>query len=125
MINENEATDTEEDKKTYISDQDDVTQASETECETECETDTNDDDKPVTYYIGNYYDEENDPDYDYIWTDSWDYDVDENFKGELGPSLPRYDRTGFTPDGWIRKYKYRKVLKSSAKPKSLDVLFEL
>ena len=62
MINEDETTDlkeaadTKEDKKTYISDQYDVTQTCT--IETECETDKNDDDKPVTYYVGNYYEEE-------------------------------------------------------------------
>ena len=63
--------------------------------------------------------------YDYIWTDSWDYGADPKYTGELGPNLPykRYP-TSYTPPGWMRLYKYRKVLKPSAKPKSLDVLFE-
>lgn len=57
-----------------------------------------------------------------ILPNSYDYDVDENFTGELGPELP-YKRatTSCTPDGWIRKYKYLKVLKPGATPKHLDL----
>lgn len=87
--------------------------------------DGEEEEQPKKYYIGDYREEENDPDYDYIWTDSWDYGADPKYTGELGPNLPykRYP-TSYTPPGWMRLYKYRKVLKPSAKPKSLDVLFE-
>ena len=67
-----------------------------------------------------------DDDYERVWIDDWDYDLDPNYKGELHPSLPCKNKRGvsYTPPGWRRKYKYVKVLKPTAK-KRLDCLLEL
>ena len=103
-----------------------ATEAEETDEEDEDEDEVNHDEKkPKRYYFG-YYDEseEEDPNFEYVETNSYEYDLDTDYNGPLSASLPCKCKRGvsYTPPGWRRRYKYKKILK----PKTLiDHLFEL
>lgn len=67
---------------------------------------------------------DNDRDYERVFTDDWDYVLDPSYKGEF-PHLCRAnvrEELVTLPQGWMRKYEYRK---GPTVKKRLDCLFEL
>lgn len=87
--------------------------------------------EPKKYYLGYGCEEDEDSDYDYILQDSWEYGIDSQYVREMGfPCQQPYTlaNKSYTPPGFNRKYKYRKVPKKNNTKTScsddIDFLFE-